>query len=187
MTMTRPTASSVSLTPAKPFHTPTTLSLRHALGDFATGVTIITARATEGEFAGQLTGMTVNSFTSVSLDPPLVLWNLSLGSPSVPIFQQSTHYAVNILAADQAELSQRFARRSEDKFSNLDYTPAAGGAALLPGCVAWFECRVVARYPGGDHVILLGEVERFKRAAAHPAPLLFHHGKYHAIGDAITP
>lgn len=177
------------MTPPTPFHTPNTLSLRHALGDFATGVTIVTARATEGEYAGQLTGMTVNSFTSVSLDPPMVLWNLSLGSPSVPIFQHCTHYAVNILAADQAELSQRFARRSDDKFSGIATQSAAGGAVLLPGCVAWFECRVVARYPGGDHVIMVGEVEHFKRAPAHSphlAPLLFHHGKYHAVGAAIT-
>ncbi len=171
------------MTPPTPFHTPSTLSLRHALGDFATGVTIITARGADGV----LTGMTVNSFASVSLDPPLVLWNLSLGSPSVPVFESATHYAINILAADQAELSQRFARRSEDKFKDLSVRDGLGGTVLIPGCVAWFECRVSARYPGGAHVIMLGEVERFRRATGHPAPLLFHQGKYNSAGELIEP
>lgn len=175
--------------PPTPFHTPHTLRLRHALGDFATGVAIITARGADGRLAG----MTANSFASVSLDPPLVLWNLSLGSPSVPIFQSCTHYAVNILAADQVELSQRFARRSEDKFKGLRCKAGAGGTVLIPGCVAWFECKAVARHPAGDHLIMVGEVERFRRAARrpgepeHPAPLLFHHGKYKSAGEPLAP
>jgi flavin reductase (DIM6/NTAB) family NADH-FMN oxidoreductase RutF len=168
---------------ATPFHTPTTLKFRHALGDFATGVAIITARNPEGE----LTGMTVNSFASVSLTPPLVLWNLSLGSPSVPIFERATHYAVNILRADQAALSQRFARRGEDKFKGIKYRHGVGETALLPNCVAWFECRITARHPAGDHLIMVGEVERFRRASGNPEPLLFHHGKYRHAGELIAP
>lgn len=172
-----------------PFHTPATLKLRQALGDFATGVTIITARGADG----RLTGMTANSFASVSLLPPLVLWNLSLGSPSVPVFESCTHYAVNILATDQASLSQRFARRSEDKFKGLKCRAGAGGSALIPGCIAWFECRVVARHPAGDHIIMVAEVEKFRRASrragecALPEPLLFHHGKYKSLGALVAP
>ena len=172
-----------------PFHTPATLKLRHALGDFATGVTIITARGADD----RLTGMTANSFASVSLLPPLVLWNLSLGSPSVPVFESCTHYAVNVLGTDQVALSQRFARRSEDKFKGLKCRTGAGGSALIPGCIAWFECRVVARHTAGDHIIMVGEVENFRRAprragqSALPEPLLFHHGKYKAIGEPIIP
>lgn len=171
------------MTPPTPFHTPHTLRLRQVLGDFATGVTIITARGADGT----LVGMTVNSFASVSLDPPLVLWNLSLGTPALPAFESCTHYAVNVLSVEQVALSQRFARRGEDKFKGLRCKVGAGGTALIPGCVAWFECKVVARHPAGDHLIMVGEVEHSRRATRHPEPLLFHHGKYKRAGELVQP
>lgn len=168
---------------AIPFRTPETLPLRHALGDFVTGITVVTARGADGTLAG----LTVNSFASVSLDPPLVLWSLTLNSPSLAIFETCTHYAVNILAEDQRALSQRFAKKGIDKFAGIETKPGAGGTALLSGCVAWFECRVEARIAAGDHLIMLGHVEHFRRASSHPAPLSFHHGKYKSVGDELAP
>lgn len=164
-----------------PFHSPDTLALRQALGDFATGVTVVTARGADGKLAG----LTVNSFASVSLTPPLVLWSLVRESPSWPVFESCSHYAVNVLGAHQRGVSQCFAKTGIDKFSGIECKPGAGGSALLPGCVAWFECRVTARIPGGDHVILLAEVEQFRRANGHPPPLLFHHGRYKQAGAAL--
>lgn len=152
-----------------------TLSLRQALGEFATGITVVTARA-ETTDGGQWVGLTVNSFASVSLDPPLVLWSLGLGAASLKVFQTCKHFAVNVLAADQIELSQRFAQPQADKFAGLECATGNGGTALLPGCCAWFECRCVARHEGGDHLILIGEVERFRRAPREP--LLYHRGAY---------
>jgi flavin reductase (DIM6/NTAB) family NADH-FMN oxidoreductase RutF len=150
-------------------------SLRDALGEFATGVAVVTARAANG----QPVGVTINSFASVSLEPPLVLWSLGLQSPSVAVFEACSHYAVNILAADQAELSQRFSQSQSDKFAGIDTTGGAGGTPLLPGCCAWFECRNEVRYPGGDHIILVGYVEDFQRA--EKPPLIFHGGQYRKL------
>ncbi|MDQ5906907.1 MAG: hypothetical protein QG584_1864 [Pseudomonadota bacterium] len=152
-------------------------TLRDALGSFATGIAVITACAPDGQFIG----LTVNSFNSVSLNPPLVLWSLDLGSPSLEAFRAASHYAVNILAADQAELSQRFATRLEDKFGDLQLCPGAGGAPLLHGCCAWFECANETHYPGGDHLIFLGRVERFA-ADEERTPLLYHGGRYRTLG-----
>ena len=154
---------------------PDSRSLRDALGEFATGVAVVTARAADG----QPVGVTINSFASVSLEPPLVLWSLSLQSPSLPVFEACSHYAVNILAADQIELSQRFSQSQNDRFAGIDTTGGAGGTPLLPGCCAWFECRNEVRYPGGDHIILLGYVEDFQRA--EKPPLIFHGGQYRKL------
>ena len=148
-------------------------AFRDALGCFATGIAVVTACAPDGSFVG----LTVNSFNSVSLDPPLVLWSLDLGSPSLDAFRNATHYAVNILAAGQEEISQRFAMRAADKFGDLDVCTGFGGVPLLHGCCAWFECANEAQYPGGDHLIFLGRVERFSADAAR-APLLYHGGRY---------
>lgn len=152
-----------------------TLALRQALGEFATGITVVTARADDAD-GGQLVGLTVNSFASVSLAPPLVLWSLGLGAASLRVFQTCKHFAVNVLAADQIDLSQRFAQPKPDKFAGLEITEGRGGTALLPGCCAWFECRCVARHEGGDHLILIGEVDHFRRAPREP--LLYHRGAY---------
>ena len=145
---------------------------RRALGSFATGVTIITTRDADGNNVG----LTANSFNSVSLDPPLVLWSLAQSSGSLPAFRQATHWAVHVLAADQEPLSTRFAKRGVDKFAGLACEPGIGGIPLLRGCTARFECKTAFQYEGGDHVIFVGQVLNFTRAES--APLVFHSGRY---------
>lgn len=145
---------------------------RRALGSFATGVTIITTRDADGVAAG----LTVNSFNSVSLNPPLVLWSLSTGSQSLPAFLSAPHWAVHVLAADQHHLSGRFAARGKDKFAGLETDAGIGGVPLLHGCMARFQCRTAFQYEGGDHVIFIGEVLAFDYNNA--APLVFHGGRY---------
>lgn len=153
-----------------------TRTFRDALGAFPTGVTVLTTLAADGSFAG----LTVSSFNSVSLEPPLIVWSLSLNSPNLPAFRRCTRYAVNVLAHDQDWLSQRFAAPNSDKFAGLDFATGLGGVPLLPGCCAWFECRNEARHAGGDHEIFIGLVERF--AHAPRAPLVFHRGRYRILG-----
>ncbi len=146
---------------------------RAALGTFATGVTIVTARSPDG----QRVGLTANSFNSVSLSPPLVLWSLSRNAGSLPVFAQGSHYAINILAAGQRGLAERFASRSADRFAGVACTEGAGGAPLLDGAAAVFECFNRSRYEEGDHVIFVGEVEAC-RVTAGATPLIFHGGRY---------
>lgn len=153
--------------------------LRNALGSFATGVAIVTTCTERGEWVG----LTVNSFSSVSLDPPLVLWSLALNSPSLAMFEKATHYAVNVLAADQEELSNRFASRIADKFEGIDCVEGLAGVPLLPGCLSWFECGLDVSYPAGDHLILIGHIERFAHDKSKlPADsLIFQGGGYRRI------
>ncbi|TSE30637.1 p-hydroxyphenylacetate 3-hydroxylase, reductase component [Tepidimonas thermarum] len=148
--------------------------LRAALGRFATGVTIVTARAADGAPVG----LTANSFNSVSLQPPLVLWSLALSSRALPVFQTATHFAIHVLGAQQQALAERFARRDVDRWAGVAWTPGAGGAPLLPQALAVFECRCRSRYPEGDHIILVGEVLRCQHGDATPA-LLYHGGRFH--------
>ncbi len=148
---------------------------RLALGSFATGVTVVTARAGDGRLAG----LTANSFASVSLDPPLVLWSLSRRAPSLGVLLAATHFAIHVLAEDQHPLSVRFASPAADKYAGLDVSEGLGGAPLLGGVAALFECRRRATHDGGDHVIFLAEVERYTHAER--APLLFHRGRYGAL------
>ncbi|MBI5261311.1 MAG: flavin reductase family protein [Bradyrhizobium sp.] len=145
---------------------------RNALGTYGTGVTIITAVASDGKPYG----FTCNSFASVSLNPPLVLWSLVIYSSSLTVFQDASHFAVNVLGTSQQGLANKFARSSEDKFAGVDWTPGLGGAPLLPECVANFQCRAVNRYYGGDHVIFLGAVEAY--SYNRKEPLLFARGTY---------
>lgn len=147
---------------------------RAALGMFATGVTIVTARAMDG----QVIGLTANSFNSVSLTPPLVLWSLSRVAASLPVFSAGSHYAINVLAADQNALAERFASRGADRWSGVLFDTGAGGAPLLHGAAATFECFNRSRYEEGDHVIFVGEVERCTRREG-ASPLLFHGGRYY--------
>ncbi len=149
-----------------------TRDFRNALGSFATGVTIITARGRDGEPVG----LTVNSFASVSLDPPLVLWSQSLYAQSLQSFQEATHFVVNVLAADQVELSKRFAGAHDNRFLDVEHIVPEHGAPVIAGCAAHFECRNEARYYGGDHVIFLGRVERY--AYTRKPTLMFCHGRY---------
>ena len=145
---------------------------RNALGSFATGVTVITTRSPEGIDHG----VTANSFNSVSLDPPMVLWSLAKTSTSFDAFMRAEHFAVHILAMDQESLSGRFARSNTDKFSGLTIERGPGSIPLLLGCAARFLCRTAYRHEGGDHIILVGEVDEFDHDGH--APLAFHGGRY---------
>jgi len=144
---------------------------RRALSHFATGVTIITTA-----HGGQLAGVTANSFSSVSLDPPLVLWSLGKSSTSQALFRQAEYFAVNVLAAGQMELASHFARSSPDKFAGVAWHAGAGGAPLFPDTAAAFECRVHELIDAGDHYILIGRVERYARSERDL--LLFAQGRF---------
>ena len=126
---------------------------------------------------GDLYGMTVNSFSSVSLDPPLVLWTQSLFAPSLRAFEDTSCFAVNVLGHEHRDLAMRFATSSRDKFDGVGYSLSSLGLPLLDGAAAHFECRTENRFEGGDHVIILGRVERY-RYERKPT-LLFCHGRYH--------
>jgi flavin reductase (DIM6/NTAB) family NADH-FMN oxidoreductase RutF len=147
---------------------------RTALAMFATGVTIVTARTAKG----RLIGLTANSFNSVSLSPPLVLWSLSRAAASMPAFSTGSHYAINILGADQIDLAKRFAAKGVDRFADVAFEQGVGGAPLLAGAAASFECFNRSRYEEGDHVIFVGEVERCSHRTG-ASPLLFHGGKFY--------
>jgi flavin reductase (DIM6/NTAB) family NADH-FMN oxidoreductase RutF len=145
---------------------------RQALSQFATGVTVITTRLADGSFRG----LTASSFNSVSLTPPLVLWSLGTSANSLPIFSGNSHYVINILSADQAHLAQRFSRRTDKPFDGVEYELSRTGQPILKGVTAWFECHNRSRYPEGDHVIFVGEVEE---CAVQPQPaLIFHRGQF---------
>jgi flavin reductase (DIM6/NTAB) family NADH-FMN oxidoreductase RutF len=145
---------------------------RNALGSYATGVTVITAMAADGKPYG----LTCNSFASVSLNPPLVLWSLVIFSQAMSIFQNASHFTVNVLGASQQALANKFATSSEDKFVGVEWTPGLGNAPVLANSVANFQCRAADRYYGGDHVIFLGAVEAY--AYGQQEPLLFARGGY---------
>lgn len=147
---------------------------RAALGMFATGVTIVTARAPDG----QPVGLTANSFNSVSLTPPLVLWSLARKASTLPAFEGGSHYAINILAADQRSLAEQFASRAADRFAGVAWHEGGCGAPLIDGAAAVFECFNRSRYEEGDHVIFVGEVERCA-VAAGSTPLIFHGGRFY--------
>jgi flavin reductase (DIM6/NTAB) family NADH-FMN oxidoreductase RutF len=145
---------------------------RKALGQFATGVTVVTARGADGRNVG----VTVNSFSSVSLDPPLILWSLARQAASFADFATATHFCVNVLEAKQHHLSRQFSTPVPDKFAGVDFAEGRGGAPALLGVIAQFHCRKVRQYDGGDHVIFLGEVEQYSYNEGEP--LVFHSGRY---------
>jgi flavin reductase (DIM6/NTAB) family NADH-FMN oxidoreductase RutF len=145
---------------------------RRALGQFATGVTVVTASAPDG----RKIGVTVNSFSSVSLDPPLILWSLSRQTGSFSDFTNVTHFAVNVLEAKQHHLSRQFSTPLADKFAGVEFVEAKTGVPVLKGVIAQFVCRKVRQYDGGDHVIFVGEVEEYKYEDGEP--LVFHSGRY---------
>lgn len=148
-------------------------AFRRALGNFATGITVVTAENAKGDRIG----LTVNSFNSVSLDPPLILWSLDKrSSDSLEVLHDAGHFAVNVLAADQLELSNRFARPQADKFAGVEFTWGEGGSPRLTGCTACFHCALHQEIDAGDHWILLGRVLSFEDAGR--APLLYHQGAY---------
>jgi flavin reductase (DIM6/NTAB) family NADH-FMN oxidoreductase RutF len=150
---------------------------RETLAQFATGVTIVTASAAHGAFVG----FTANSFNSVSLDPPLVIWSLARRSRSLAVFEGAERYAINVLAHDQVDLARRFSRPHADRFAGVAHRAGRGGAPLIEGCAAWLECRHHALHPAGDHMLFIGEVDD----CAHRSvpPLLWHGGRYR--GSAV--
>jgi 3-hydroxy-9,10-secoandrosta-1,3,5(10)-triene-9,17-dione monooxygenase reductase component len=157
------------------------VAFRSALGAFATGVTIVTSVGTDGTRVG----VTANSFNSVSLDPPMILWSLAKSSRSLAIFEQAAYWAVHILAADQDTLSNHFAKSGPDKFAGMDIELGAGGVPLLKDFASRLQCKTAFMYEGGDHVIFVGEVLKFDRRDV--APLVFHGGKYALAARKIEP
>ncbi len=148
------------------------VDLRRAMGCFATGVAIVTTKTQDGK----LVGLTANSFSSVSLDPPLILWSLRNEAPSFSSFSRSNWFAVNVLAAHQHHLARRFATPAADKFHGIDFFQGASGCPLLPECVAHFECSVETMMAGGDHTIFVGRLQHvFHRDSP---PLIFSSGKF---------
>ena len=148
---------------------------RQTLGQFATGVTVMTALSARSDRVG----ITVNSFNSLSLDPPLVLWSIACTTPSYASFQVGDPFAVNVLSSEQEAVAARFARSAPDKFQGVELHDGLGGVPLLAGCVAYLECSTEARYPGGDHDIIVGRVLRIFNL--RKAPLLFHGGSFRTL------
>jgi len=174
-----------ALTPTAPGKRPgplpafTEREFRDALAQFATGVTVICAPGPDGGFVG----FTANSFNSVSLDPPLVVWSLNRRASNLAAFEQAGRYAINVLAHDQADIARRFSRPHADRFAGVGYRLGAAGVPLIEGCIAWFECRHHAQHRAGDHVLFIGEVEACARRKG--SGLVFHHGRYgttHPLG-----
>lgn len=153
--------------------------LRAALGRFATGVTIVTCV----EAGGARVGLTANSFNSLSLEPPLVLWSLRRESPSAPAFAAAARFAVNVLAESQVALSRRFASREPDRFAVGDWSSGLHGSPVLAGAAAVFECETVSAQPVGDHLLFIGRVHACSESAV--PPLLFQAGHYRMLGEVL--
>lgn len=147
---------------------------RAALGMFATGVTVVAVRRPDGE----LLGVTANSFSSVSLDPPLVLWSLAAGAASLPVFRAGERYGISVLAVEQHALAERFSAKGKKSWDGVAHEIGAGGVPLILGACASFECFNRSRYDEGDHVIFVGQVERCTMRF-DASPLLFHGGKFY--------
>lgn len=148
---------------------------RNVLGTYPTGVAIVTCRDGEGRPAA----LTINSFASLSLTPPLVLWSIEKTSDQFDAFAQAGHYAVNILAEGHGELSRHFATHRGDKFDGIDHYHGVEQLPLLPDCCASLQCRIVERVEAGDHIVMIGEVIEMDKGDARP--LVFHQGQYRAL------
>lgn len=154
---------------------------RDALGRFATGVTVVTTSCPEGPV-----GITANSFASVSLDPPVVLWSIARQSSRFEAFASCEHFAVHVLAAGQLDLSRRFVRHEADAFADLAVELNAAGTPLLPGCLSRFECTRLAAHDGGDHLIVVARVTA--ASLRDGEPLIFSrggYGRFDGFGDAL--
>ena len=151
------------------------VELRRCLGSFVTGVTVITVL----DENGAPVGMTANSFNSVSLDPPLIVWSLRTNARAFPVYSTAKRFVVNILSEEQVDVSNRFAKSGPDRFDGVATTPGIDGVPLIDGCSAHLECRTEATYPGGDHLLFLGRVERIIGSARKP--LAFGAGKYMVV------
>ena len=146
--------------------------LRNALGSFGTGVTVVTS----GSKQTRLVGVTANSFSSVSLDPPIVLWSLGSASPSLDVFDTSGRFVINILSLQQMDLSKKFSSNLSDKFEGVDFGEGLNGLPVFNDCVATIECKTIQRTVVGDHVLFLGQVEKY--FYEHKPTLLFCQGNY---------
>jgi flavin reductase (DIM6/NTAB) family NADH-FMN oxidoreductase RutF len=150
--------------------------LRVALGRFPTGVAIVTALNADG----LAVGLTVSSFNTVSLEPPLIVWSLQLTSRHLETFDTTTTYAVNVLSSDQVDVSNLFASSLDRPFDAVPWAPGLQGVPLLAGCCAWFEIENFQQLDGGDHRLYIGKIKRFS-ADQSPAPLIFHDGDYRVL------
>ncbi len=153
--------------------------LRDVLGCFATGVTVITTAAEDGSPIG----LVVNSFSSLSLDPPLVQWSIARQTPSYGAFRDHNAFAVNIMGADARDIALQFARPARNKFAGVRWEPGFMGVPLLSDALAFVECRTVDRLPGGDHEILVGQVQRC--CSRQGDPLVFYRGDFATIGERL--
>lgn len=153
----------------------TNAGLRECLGRFATGVTVVTC----ADARGGPRGITANSFSSVSLDPPLVLWNIAKVSNSLQSYLGAKHFAFNILGEDQQEISDHFARPDHTRFNGIAYSYSEDGVPLLDGTIAVLRCRTHEIHDCGDHYIIIGEVQHF--ASRDGKPLIFANGEYTAL------
>lgn len=149
---------------------------RDALGQFATGICVV-ATARDG---APPVGMTINSFSSVSLEPPLILWSIQNSAECFPSFIQASHFSVNILSLQQEDLSVYYAQRGAQAMPSEHFALGSTGSPLIRGALANFECKSWARYPGGDHQIIVGEVLKMQ-ARPNGKPLLYHQGRYAEI------
>lgn len=146
---------------------------RHALGCFASGVCVVTTQARNG----QALGVTISSFCSVSLEPPLVLFCLGKNTSNLDAYAASSCFAVNVLAESQMDLSENFARQSDDKFQGISFQKGKNGCPIFQGCVATLECKLIDTHDGGDHIIIVGRVDRLGTTQGG-APLLRYRGDY---------
>ena len=153
-----------------------TLELRQCLGKFATGVTVVTCQGSAGPC-----GITANSFSSVSLQPPLLLWNIAKVSNSLQAYLDASHFAINILSARQQALSSHFAQSDHTRFDGIDYETNSNDVPLLRGAIACFECRTHQIHDCGDHHIIVGEIEAYRSDDGEP--LLFYGGQYVAVNE----
>ena len=153
--------------------------LRTALGSFGTGVTVVTS----GNAQSRLVGVTANSFSSVSLEPPIVLWSLVSSSPSLEVFDETGRFVINVLALQQMDFSKQFSKTLTDKFDGVDYIEGLGGLPVIQNCVATFECKTIQRTLVGDHILFLGQVENY--VYENKTPLLFCQGNYLQVAEAL--
>ena len=167
-------SSLASLQPSMPIDP---RQLRHVLGQFATGITVIATRSDDGD----LVGLTANSFGALSLDPPLITWALRLNSSNLPVFQGAGQFVVNVLSEAQVDVSRRFASNTGNKFEGVSFALGQSGLPLIHGAAAWFECRTISQQIVGDHCLFIAAVETFARSDS--APLIFHGGAYFTLGS----
>ncbi|MFT4717632.1 MAG: flavin reductase (DIM6/NTAB) family NADH-FMN oxidoreductase RutF [Paracoccaceae bacterium] len=148
------------------------LALRRAFGKFATGVAVVTTT----DKSGAPYGLTINSFSSVSLEPPLVLWSLTNKSPNLKVFREASHFAINILSSNQREICNQFASQNQERFDGVDWARGIHDLPVIHGTIATFECRLTQTAEAGDHVVFFGEVEECEQSDLEP--LVFFAGQF---------